>query len=82
MHELKTLPEYFQRVFFNEKKFEVRKNDRNFEKGDVLVLKEWDDKKQEYTGRRVTVRVTYILYGGKFGIEEGYCVMGFNEVNL
>lgn len=75
-HELKTWPEYFTDVLCGFKTFEVRKNDRDFRLHDILVLKEWDNMLGMYTGREVRCCVDYILYGGKFGIEEGHCVMG------
>lgn len=74
-HELKTWPDYYYRIFTGQKKFEVRKNDRDFQIGDTLHLKEFDPEKQEYTGRELLVTVSYILHGGQFGIEAGYCVM-------
>ena len=42
-HELKTYPKYFQETIEGNKPFEIRKNDRNFQVGDVLILKEWDN---------------------------------------
>lgn len=75
IHELKTWKEYFEEVFMCRKTFEVRKNDRNFQKGDILILKEWDNEKQEYTGRQMARGVSYILNGGQFGIENGFVVM-------
>ncbi len=75
-HELKIWPEYFDAIWFGQKTFEVRKNDRGFKVEDLLVLLEWLPSKAEYTGRRMTVRVHYILQGGQFGIEPGYVVMG------
>lgn len=74
-HELKTWPEYFQEIINGDKTFEVRKNDRDFKMGDVLLLKEWDNENSKYTGREWTVVVGYVLQGGQFGIEPGYCVM-------
>jgi hypothetical protein len=40
-HELKIWPEFFKFVEGGTKTFEVRKNDRNFLAGDLVVLKEW-----------------------------------------
>jgi len=75
IHELKILNKYFEEVFLSHKTFEIRKNDRNFRKGDKLILKEWDDSKQIFTGRKLARTVTYILEGGSFGIEEDFVVM-------
>lgn len=75
IHEVKLLKEYYNEVFMGRKTFEVRKNDRNYQTGDTLILNEWDNDKQEYTGRKMARNVLYILVGGQFGIEEGYVVM-------
>jgi hypothetical protein len=40
-HELKTWPKYFKAVQKGEKTFELRKNDRDFKKGDILILREF-----------------------------------------
>lgn len=58
------------------KNFEIRKNDRDFQRYDVLHLRNWDDHKNEYKYGDVLAEVTYILKGGQFGIQEGYVVMG------
>lgn len=44
--------------------------------GDTLLLQEWDNRRERYTGREVEVEVTYLLRGGQFGVEPGYVVMG------
>lgn len=74
-HELKTWPEYFNAVVDGTKNFEVRKNDRNFQIGDMLVLKEWDQLRESYTGSQVCGKVTYILINPQF-VKEGYIIMG------
>ncbi len=78
-HELKTWPEYFFEVSTGKKKFEVRLNDRDFKVGDRVILNEWNPKLKKYTGLRYTFVILYILHGGNFGIEEGYCVMSFDK---
>ena len=75
IHELKTWPEYYEEVFMGHKTFELRKNDRGFKKGDTLILKEWDNKTNEYTGRMLARNVIYIIEGGVFGLEAGYVIM-------
>lgn len=59
VHELKILPEYFVEVITGNKKFEVRKNDRDFNTGDCVKLNEYKD--GEYTGNFVKCEVGYIL---------------------
>jgi len=76
IHELKTWCEYYQEVFMGHKTFEVRKNDREFKRGDILILREWDNVKGEYTGRQLARNVTYILHGGSFGLDADTVVMG------
>jgi hypothetical protein len=75
IHELKTWNEYFEEVFMGHKTFEVRKADRPFEKGDTLILKEWNPKIEQYTGREMARGVSYVLEGGQFGVEKGFVVM-------
>jgi hypothetical protein len=75
-HYLKTETEYYQAVDQGIKKFELRKNDRNFIVGDILYLEEtvYGIK----TGRSLPpLRIQYILYGGKYGLDENYCIINW-----
>lgn len=74
-HELKIRPEYFDAVRNRIKTFEVRKNDRNYQVGDWLKLREYDPTKEEYTGSELMVFVSYILKGGSFGIPDDMVIM-------
>lgn len=41
-HELKIWPQFYCRVADGTKTFELRENDRGFQSGDTVVLREWD----------------------------------------
>jgi hypothetical protein len=41
-HDLKIWPQFYSRVQDGSKTFEVRKNDRQFQFGDTVTLREWD----------------------------------------
>lgn len=72
-HSLKTQMQYYHLTEEGKKSFEVRKNDRNFKKGDMVTLQEWFS--GDFTGRSLgPFEISYILEGGQFGIEDGYCV--------
>ena len=81
VHDLKTWPKYFKHLLDGSKTFEVRKNDRSFRAGDSLRLREWepnpfpDDQSGHYTGREITVLVTYVLRTGKFKLPD-HVIMG------
>lgn len=80
IHELKTWPEYFQEVLEGKKLFEVRKDDRLFDVGDILELLEYDPYEKTFSGRKIFAKITYKLSGGKFGVEVGFCVLGFEII--
>jgi|GEM_PF-3364758 len=58
VHELKTLPQYFGPVADGIKTFEIRKDDRGYQVGDLLLLKEYED--DAFTGNAVLKEVTYL----------------------
>lgn len=58
IHELKILPEHYQPVLDGLKRAELRKNDRGYEVGDHLILKEWAD--GGYTGRQTGREVIHV----------------------
>ncbi len=74
-HELKTWPPYYDAIVEGKKKFEYRKNDRDFKLGDMLLLQEWNPDRREYTGEQILAEVTYILYGPDWGLPADMCIM-------
>ena len=59
--EKKAWPKLFQKVLDGEKTFDVRLADFSCKPGDTLVLKEWDPKTKQYTGREIKKKITYVL---------------------
>ena len=78
VHHIKLGATFFEEVASGEKTFELRKNDRDYKKGDILEMMEFKDGKN--TGRTVRVLVTYILEEFA-GLEDGYCIMATSLMN-
>lgn len=81
-HELKILPEHFMAWLCGEKSCELRKDDREFRRSDMLLLREWVSGGVgggHYTGRSITVRVLGVLRGHE-GLAPGYCLMSCERV--
>lgn len=55
LHNLKINREFFNPVLEQTKTFEIRKNDRGFCVGDTVILNEWDNQTNQYTGDRKSV---------------------------
>jgi hypothetical protein len=87
-HDLKCWPSFFDKIEDGTKTFDVRQDDREekFQIGDQLRLQEWkpDDNgsgKGDYTGRELTVEVTYVMRGrANNPIAEGFCVMAVRKL--
>ena len=78
-HKLKTWPEYYNAILTGKKKFEIRKNDRDYKVGDTLDLREYDHKTKSYTGNEMNVEVTYILTNDNPFIKiDGFVIMSIN----
>ncbi len=41
-HDLKVQPQYFEAIKDKRKPFEIRRNDRDYQVGDILLLHEWE----------------------------------------
>ena len=76
-HKLKTESKYFHAFKLGVNTFEVRKDDRGFQVGDILHLTEIDAQGVGTGNEHVSLPIRYILRGGQFGIEKGYVVLGF-----
>lgn len=79
IHELKLQKQFAQSVLDGTKSFEIRENDRGFQKGDIIEFIVMDGpfndishplNKQEY-------EITYVLSG--WGLKEGYVALGIKR---
>lgn len=81
IHELKCWPEQFSALWDGSKNFELRKNDREFQVGDFLLIKEWIPSTEEYTGSSLLRKVSYVLRGPSWGLAEDHCIMSIDILN-
>lgn len=77
-HKLKTHPEYFRAIVSGDRNFEVRHNDRGYQKGDTLTLQEWRPDKGGHTGYEVTREITHVLKEHQ-GISPGFAVLSLKR---
>lgn len=75
VHDLECWLPYFYDVQRGVKNFEIRRNDRDYQVGDVLRLREWMQDGHYYTGRKIEVLVKYIT---DFEQQPGFVVMGIS----
>lgn len=74
VHHLKTWPQFFVDVLGGHKPFELRKNDRNFQVGDLVCLWEYYD--GIYSDRAILAAVPYVLKDALgFGLQDGFCIL-------
>lgn len=76
-HKLKLAKMFFEDVRLGRKSFELRKNDRDYQIGDILELREMDN--GEPTGRVIEKEITYILEGFA-GLKEDYCILALADI--
>lgn len=76
IHRIKLSYLYFNDVQNGKKNFELRRDDRNYQVGDKLLLSEVKD--NVLTGREVEVDVVYKL-ADYTGLEAGYCILGIDR---
>jgi hypothetical protein len=79
VHDLKLIQPYFNDVQRGYKTFEVRRNDRNFQIGDILNLQEYDPVSDTYSGSYGIFWVTYVLSDEQY-VKEGFVILGIKRV--
>lgn len=78
VHELKIAPEYYYVVASGKKNFEIRQNDRRYQVGDIVQLKQWTEKDGYDLDLPVLERqITYVT---DYAQKHGYVVFGMKPV--
>jgi len=78
-HKIKCLREYFDPVQDGQKKFEIRRNDRDYRVGDTVELEcfEFGDYTGEVFG---PVEIDYILFGGNYGLMSDHVIFSWKSI--
>lgn len=83
VHELKISKEYADSVYFGDKTFEVRLNDRGFQKGDIVRFKPLGESSPFIDIRHPLYdkeyEITYVL-GSFHGLAQGYVAFGIKPL--
>jgi hypothetical protein len=76
IHHLKIKKEYFMLQLKGDKNYELRKDDRDFQTGDILVLQLIDNNSQ-LTGDEIDVVITSVLRNcEEYGLQKGFAILG------
>lgn len=78
IHNLKCRPENFDPIHDRSKNFELRFDDRNFAVGDFLILREYDESSDYYSGRKAIRRISYLATGPRNGLSAGFAILSLD----
>lgn len=91
LHELKILHEYLVDVDLGKKTFELRKNDRDYQVGDLIRfidIREDDsiankNQIEPNIDENTLYRITYVLKDvEKYGLDKDYCILAIKKLNI
>ena len=78
-HRIKLREEYEEAVISGDKNFEIRYNDRGYQKGDMIIFTvvraDGTDKLSPL--EIIRFKITYVLHG--WGLQENWCVFGIRK---
>ena len=89
LHELKILHKYLVDISIGKKTFELRKNDRDYQEGDLIRfinIKEENDTSKKclidpYIDEKTLYRITYVLKDvEKYGLDKDYCILAIKKL--
>lgn len=79
-HNIKLDINFCDAVLSGEKNFEIRYDDRNYHKGDMIrFIPLWDGESVPHPIQYKTYEITYVLNG--YGLKDGWVVFGIRKVS-
>ena len=91
LHELKIKHEYLIEVDRGRKTFELRKNDRDYQVGDLIRFIDIKDEDKELNPWGVEpaidedalYKITYVLKDvPEYGLDKDYCILGIKKLKI
>lgn len=91
LHELKIKTTYYSEVAKGNKTFELRKNDRDYQVGDLIhfVNTKGEEIKWTYqdgnlvSGQYNLYQITYVLKDvPEYGLDKDYCILGIKKMKF
>lgn len=86
IHRLKSWPHLFASIASGEKTHELRRADRDFRVDDILLLQEFDPETGQYSGRELSVKVTYMTSAhfpcalSQTALHPDFCILSIKKV--
>lgn len=79
-HKIKIFLNFCDDILYGDKTFEIRENDRGYQKGDRVVFQPYkpSDPFVKHPISEKVYEITYVLNG--WGLQNGYVVFGIKEV--
>lgn len=78
-HIIKINPYAHGAVLNGTKTFEIRNNDRGYQKGDQVTMKCWDNNCYDTSKHDIHAIISYV---STYNQKDGWCVFGLKEVRI
>ncbi|WGY01802.1 DUF3850 domain-containing protein [Nocardioides sp. QY071] len=81
VHQIKSWSKFFRPIVAGERSHELRRNDRDYQVGDILILREYDPEAGDYTGSACEAVVTSMTSQERpcavsdEGLNAGFCIL-------
>ena len=88
LHELKIRHDYLIDVSLGIKTFELRKNDRDYQVGDLIRFIDisvgyTNNDIEPYIDENTLYRITYVLKNvEKYGLDKDYCILAIKKLDI